>query len=62
MNNVFEMEWFKFNGDAQKTLLMIVRRASIPIEFTSASVISMNLDSFVGVSIEICHYTIQQKS
>lgn len=62
MNNVFEMEWFKFNEDAQKTLLMIVRRASIPIEFTSASVISMNLDSFVGVSIEIRHYIIKQKS
>lgn len=53
MNNIFEMEWFKFNEDAQKTLLMIIRRAALPIEFTSASVISMNLDSFVGVSVEI---------
>jgi len=52
INNVFEMEWFKFNENAQKSLLMIVRRAAVPIEFTSASVISMNLESFVGVSIK----------
>lgn len=50
------MEWFKFNEDSQKALLMIVRRAAVPIEFTSASVISMNLDSFVGVSVKVCHY------
>jgi len=50
------MEWFKFNETAQKTLLMIMRRAVVPIEFTSACVISMNLDSFVGVSIVMCHY------
>ncbi|KAL0116282.1 hypothetical protein PUN28_011244 [Cardiocondyla obscurior] len=49
MNNVFEMEWYNFNKSSQKTLLMVVRRAAIPIEFTSASVISMNLDSFVGL-------------
>ncbi|XP_039309001.1 uncharacterized protein LOC105198468 isoform X2 [Solenopsis invicta] len=49
INNVFEMEWFKFNENGQKALLMIVRRAAVPIEFTSASVISMNLDSFVGL-------------
>ncbi|XP_011640458.2 uncharacterized protein LOC105429287 [Pogonomyrmex barbatus] len=49
MNNVFEMEWFNLDGNAQKTLLMIVKRATIPIEFTSACVISMNLDSFVGL-------------
>ncbi|XP_036140054.1 odorant receptor Or1 [Monomorium pharaonis] len=49
INNVFEMEWFNFSENDQKTLLMIVRRAAIPIEFTSACVISMNLDSFVGL-------------
>ncbi|XP_018052201.1 PREDICTED: uncharacterized protein LOC108689776 [Atta colombica] len=49
INNIFEMEWFKFNETAQKTLLMVMRRAVVPIEFTSACVISMNLDSFVGL-------------
>ncbi|XP_018317852.1 odorant receptor Or1-like [Mycetomoellerius zeteki] len=49
INNIFEMEWFKFNETAQKTLLMIMRRSVVPIEFTSAIVISMNLDSFVGL-------------
>ncbi|XP_070156645.1 odorant receptor Or1-like isoform X1 [Polyergus mexicanus] len=49
VNNVFEMEWFHLNEDAKKVLLLIMRRGTIPIEFTSASVISMNLDSFVGL-------------
>lgn len=53
MNNMFEMEWFELNENAKKILLLIMRRGTVPIEFTSASVISMNLDSFVGVSIEI---------
>lgn len=53
MNNVFEMEWFELNENAKKVLLLIMRRGIVPIEFTSASVISMNLDSFVGVSIKI---------
>ncbi|XP_011705956.1 PREDICTED: odorant receptor Or1-like [Wasmannia auropunctata] len=49
INNIFEMEWFKFDENSQKALLMIARRAAVPIEFTSAAVISMNLDSFVGL-------------
>lgn len=53
MDTVFEMEWFALDENAKKTLLMIMRRGTVPIEFTSAGVISMNLDSFVGVSIRI---------
>lgn len=34
-------------------LLIIMNRAAVPIEFTSAYVLSMNLDSFVGVSERI---------
>jgi len=34
----------------KKDLLLIMRRSTVPIEFTSSYIILMNLDSFVGVS------------
>lgn len=34
----------------QKDLLTITIRSRVPIEFSSAYIIPMNLDSFVGVS------------
>lgn len=56
INSIFEMEWFELNKQTKQSLLMIMRRSSRPIELTSAYVISMNLDSFVGVGIKIyCH-------
>ena len=51
------MEWFELNKQTKQSLLMIMRRSSRPIELTSAYVISMNLDSFVGVGIKIYSYT-----
>lgn len=47
------MEWFELDSYTKKSLLMIMKRGAIPIELTSAYVISMNLDSFVNVSIKI---------
>lgn len=38
------------NRNLKRNLLIIMSRAAVPIEFTSAYVLSMNLDSFVGVS------------
>lgn len=50
------MEWFGLNKYTKQSLLLIMKRSSKPIELTSAYVISMNLDSFVGVSVKIyCH-------
>ncbi|XP_018374269.1 PREDICTED: odorant receptor 4-like [Trachymyrmex cornetzi] len=49
INSIFEMEWFELNKQTKQSLLMIMRRSSRPIELTSAYVISMNLDSFVGL-------------
>ncbi|XP_050463462.1 odorant receptor 22c-like [Cataglyphis hispanica] len=46
---IFEMNWSKLNNSFKKTLLMIMNRATIPIEFTSAYLFSMNLESFVGI-------------
>jgi len=41
-----------FSNNMKKGLLMIMNRATIPIEFTSADIMSVNLDSFVKVCKE----------
>ncbi|XP_011882827.1 PREDICTED: odorant receptor Or1-like [Vollenhovia emeryi] len=48
-SNIFEMEWCILGQDVKKAFLLIMRRSTMPIEFTSAYIISMNLDSFVGL-------------
>lgn len=53
MNNIYNMEWPVLSNKNKKALLLIMRRAMTPIEFSSAYVITMNLDSFVAVSISI---------
>ncbi|XP_018337035.1 PREDICTED: odorant receptor 46a-like [Trachymyrmex septentrionalis] len=49
VSNIFDMEWCILDQNKKKTLLLIMRRSTVPIEFTSAYIISMNLDSFVGL-------------
>ncbi|XP_072753272.1 odorant receptor 33a-like isoform X2 [Anoplolepis gracilipes] len=49
INNIFGMNWLTMDKDLKGGLLIIMNRAIIPIEFTSAYVLSMNLDSFVGI-------------
>lgn len=51
MNSMYNMEWPEFNNNSRKDLLMIMKRSMAPIEFTSAHIISLNLDSFVSVGI-----------
>lgn len=51
INNLFEIEWLTLGEDVKKDLLTITRCGTVPIEFTSAYIFPMNLDSFVGVSI-----------
>ncbi|KAH0947020.1 OrE20 [Eciton burchellii] len=48
-NNIFEMEWYALEPTMKKDLLLIMRRSTVPIEFTSSYIILMNLDSFVGL-------------
>ncbi|XP_036139544.1 putative odorant receptor 71a [Monomorium pharaonis] len=48
-DSIYNIEWTIFNNNIKKGLLMIMNRATIPIEFTSADIISVNLDSFVKV-------------
>ncbi|XP_019700847.1 odorant receptor 4-like [Harpegnathos saltator] len=47
--SIFAMDWLALDRNFKKSLLIIMNRAMIPIEFTSAYVLSMNIDSFVGI-------------
>ncbi|CAL1676393.1 unnamed protein product [Lasius platythorax] len=49
VNNLYEIEWLTLEQNVQKDLLTITIRSRMPIEFSSAYVIPMNLDSFVGL-------------
>ncbi|XP_077264620.1 odorant receptor 46a-like [Temnothorax americanus] len=49
LNNIFAMDWVTMDRNLKEGLLFIMTRAAVPIEFTSAYVLSMNLDSFVGL-------------
>ncbi|XP_019884055.1 odorant receptor Or2-like [Camponotus floridanus] len=48
-DNIYNIEWTILNNNMRKGLLMIMNRATIPIEFSSANIMSMNLESFVMV-------------
>ncbi|KAF3054570.1 Odorant receptor 027 [Nylanderia fulva] len=49
INNLFEIEWLSLREDIKKDLLTITRCGTVPIEFTSAYIFPMNLESFVGL-------------
>ncbi|XP_032691308.1 odorant receptor 46a-like [Odontomachus brunneus] len=49
LHSIFAIDWLTFDGSLKKNLLIIMNRTLIPIEFTSAYVLSMNIDSFVGI-------------
>lgn len=53
VDNIFQTEWLEVDKNIKKSLIIIMKRTTMPIEITSAYTISMNLESFVGVSIKI---------
>ncbi|XP_011882835.1 PREDICTED: odorant receptor 46a, isoform A-like isoform X2 [Vollenhovia emeryi] len=46
-DTIFQMEWPMLGNSVKKSLLMIMKRAMIPIEVTTVYILTMNLDSFV---------------
>ncbi|XP_076634636.1 odorant receptor 94b-like [Colletes latitarsis] len=46
-NMIMEGDWTSLNVKSKKILLMIMRRATMPIEFKSIHVVSMDLESFM---------------
>ncbi|XP_029665544.1 odorant receptor 94a-like [Formica exsecta] len=49
VNNIYNMEWITLSNNNKKALLLIMKRAMIPIQFSSAYIITMNVDSFVAL-------------
>jgi len=52
MNNIYNIKWTALSNSSKKGLLIIMKRAMTPIEFSSAYIVTMNLESFVAVSIK----------
>lgn len=48
-DEIFGMDWITVDKKARKNLIMIMNRSLVPIEFSSAHIITVNLDSFVKV-------------
>ncbi|XP_012059981.1 PREDICTED: odorant receptor 94b-like [Atta cephalotes] len=48
-NSIYNMKWHIFDNKNKKALLLIMRRSMVPIEFNSAVIITLNLDSFVSL-------------
>lgn len=53
VDDIFEMEWLELDENKKKSLMIIMRRAIVPIQITCAYIIPMNLNSFMSVSIDI---------
>ncbi|XP_078032561.1 uncharacterized protein LOC144467574 [Augochlora pura] len=51
---IFASNWAGLDDDTKKTLLMIMIRATFPIEFTTAHILSVNIESFMAVSMFHC--------
>ncbi|CAL1676384.1 unnamed protein product [Lasius platythorax] len=49
IDDIFELEWLTLDENMKKSLIIIMKRAVVPIQITSAYVIPMNLDSFMGL-------------
>ncbi|XP_031827713.1 odorant receptor Or1-like isoform X2 [Nomia melanderi] len=43
---IFESDWTRFSNSAKKILLVMMNRATVPIEFTSLYLVTINLESF----------------
>ncbi|EZA58604.1 ObirOr5-E9 [Ooceraea biroi] len=48
-DRIFQTDWPMLNSSIKNSLLIIMKRAIIPIEFTTAHIISLNLESFVAL-------------
>ncbi|XP_018052205.1 PREDICTED: putative odorant receptor 85d [Atta colombica] len=49
IDSIFEIEWIALDHKTKKSLLIIMIRAMKPIEFHSAYIFNMNLNSFVAL-------------
>jgi len=50
---IYEMDWILMPISKQKDLLMIMKRSTRPIKFTSSFLVTLSLESYGSVSIKI---------
>ncbi|XP_076377243.1 odorant receptor 49b-like isoform X1 [Megalopta genalis] len=48
---IFESNWMNLDNESKKVLLVIMLRGTFPMEFKSAHIMSVNLESFMAVCI-----------
>ncbi|XP_011882845.1 PREDICTED: odorant receptor 46a, isoform A-like isoform X3 [Vollenhovia emeryi] len=48
-NKIYNIKWPALSNSCKKGLIIIMKRATIPIEFSSAYIVTMNLESFVAL-------------
>ena len=46
---VYEIDWFFLDSNSMKLLLMLMTRASKPLEMTIGYIIPVNIDTFIKV-------------
>ncbi|XP_039309023.1 odorant receptor 46a [Solenopsis invicta] len=49
MDNIFQMEWPILDNSIKKSFLMIMKRSMIPIEISTIYILTIDLNSFVGL-------------
>ncbi|XP_011882833.1 PREDICTED: odorant receptor 46a, isoform A-like [Vollenhovia emeryi] len=49
VDSIFHIKWSTLTNNVKRNLLIIMKRAIVPIEFTTAHMIGLNLDSFVAL-------------
>lgn len=53
---VYEMDWLLMPINKQKDLLMIMKRSTRPIKFTSSFLVTLSLESYGNVGIIILSF------
>ncbi|CAL1676372.1 unnamed protein product [Lasius platythorax] len=62
MDKIFQIDWPIVNNNVKKGLLIMMKRSTIPIEISTVHIITLNLDSFVGLlktSYSACNLLVQ---
>ncbi|XP_077264611.1 odorant receptor 67c-like isoform X3 [Temnothorax americanus] len=49
IDHIFETEWLTLDKNRKKSLMIIMRRTTVPIQITCAYIVPMNLETFMGI-------------
>ncbi|XP_011633609.1 odorant receptor 67a-like isoform X1 [Pogonomyrmex barbatus] len=50
---IYHMDWILMTIDERKDLLMIMRRSTKPVKFTSSFLVTLTLESYANVSLQV---------